>query len=256
MYSEKGDYQVEVCFSPISWPLFEKENSLVIVTDVFRATTAICAAFENGVKAIIPAESVLESEYWKSEGYIIAGERNGINLECADFGNSPFNFMQPHLRGKVICMNTTNGTRAIRLAAEKENEILIGAFSNLSAVCRYAVNREKNIVILCAGWKDRFSMEDSLFAGAAAGKIIAMGQGRFYSKCDSAIASYELWKLAAPNPLSFIDKAAHRHRLKKMGLDEVIPFCLRQDVTEKVPRYQSGRLVADNNPLQDSESGQ
>ena len=247
MYSEKGDYQVEVCFSPVSWPLFEKENSVVIVTDVFRATTAICAAFENGVRAIIPVESVRESEYWKKEGYITAGERNGITLECADFGNSPYNFMEPELRGKVISMNTTNGTRAIRLAAEKGNETLIGAFSNLSAVSRYAVARKKDIVILCAGWKDRFSMEDALFAGAVAGKIISEGQGRFFSKCDSAIASHELWQLAAPDPLRFIEKAAHRHRLKKMGLDEVIPYCFRQNVTEKVPRYQSGRLVVDNN---------
>ncbi len=247
IYSEKGDYQVEVCFSPVSWPLFEKENSVVIVTDVFRATTAICAAFENGVRAIIPVESVRESEYWKKEGYITAGERNGVTLECADFGNSPYNFMEPELRGKVISMNTTNGTRAIRLAAEKENEILIGAFSNLSAVCSYAVDRKKDVVILCAGWKDRFSLEDTLFAGAAAGEIISRGQGRFFSKCDSAIASHELWQQAESDPVQFIEKAAHRHRLKKMGLDEVIPYCLRLNVTEMVPRYQSGRLVADNN---------
>ncbi len=246
MYSDQGDHQVEVCFSPISWPLFEKENAVVIVTDVFRATTAICAAFENGVSAIIPVENVSESEYWKKEGYITAGERNGITLECADFGNSPYNFMDPELRGKVISMNTTNGTRAIRMAAEKENEILIGAFSNLSAACRYAVNHQKDILILCAGWKDRFSMEDALFAGAAAGEIIALGKGSYYSVCDSAIASHELWKLAEPDPVRFIEKAAHRHRLKKMGLDEVIPYCLRRDVTQKVPRFQSGRLVVEN----------
>ncbi len=53
-------------------------------------------------------------------------------------------------------------------------------------------------------------------------------------------------ELAEPDPVRFIEKAAHRHRLKKMGLDEVIPYCLRRDVTQKVPRFQSGRLVVEN----------
>ncbi len=244
MYNEKGDHSIQVCFSPLSWPLFEKEDALVIVTDIFRATTAICAALHNKVKAIIPVETIRESEHWKAKGYVSAGERDGVTLHGADFGNFPFNFMAPALQGKTIAMNTTNGTRAIKMAAAGNNLVVIGAFSNLSAVCAYAVRIRKEIIILCAGWKDRFSMEDSLFAGAATEKIIELGAGAFHTVCDSAIASAGLWQQAKDDPLTYIEKAAHRHRLKRLGLDDILEYSLTRDSTNVVPILKGDRLVA------------
>ncbi len=243
MYNETGEYSIEVCFSPLSWPLFKKENSLVIVTDIFRASTAICAAFENRVKAIIPVKTLEESRYWKQKGFVSAGERDGKTLDCADFGNSPFNFMEPGLRGKVIAMNTTNGTKAIKLAAESGNEVIIGAYTNLSAVCSYAINSKKEVIIMCAGWKNRFSMEDTLFAGAAAEKIIKESGGRYHTVCDSAVASIDLWKLACKDPLEYIEKAAHRHRLRRLGLDDILEYCFQIDSTSVIPVYREGCLV-------------
>ncbi len=243
MYNEAGDYSVSVCYSPLSWPLFAPSGAVVIVTDVFRATTAMCAAFDNRVKAIIPLETIAESEEWKAKGYICAGERDGKTLDCADFGNSPYNFMDPVLQGKVLTMNTTNGTRAIKMASAGDNLVLIGAFTNLSAVCRYAAAAQKDVVILCAGWKDRFSMEDSLFAGAAVQKIIGLGEGAHHTTCDSAIAADDLWKLAAPDPIKYIQKAAHRHRLRKLGLDDIIEYSLTPDSTSVVPILKQDRLI-------------
>ncbi len=243
MYNESGDYSVRVCYSPLSWHLFAPERALVIVADVFRATTAMCAAFENQVRAIIPLETIAESEDYKARGYICAGERDGKTLDCADFGNSPYNFMDPALRGKVLTMNTTNGTRAIRMASAGDNLVLIGALTNLSAVCDHAVSAQKDVVIFCAGWKDRFSMEDTLFAGAAVQKIIESGQGSFHTTCDSAIAAVDLWTLAAPDPVAYIQKAAHRHRLKKLGLDDIIEYSLTPDATSVVPIYHNDRLI-------------
>ncbi len=243
MYNESGDYSVSVCYSPLSWHLFAPKGGVVIVTDVFRATTAMCAAFENEVKAIIPLETIAESEAYKARGYICAGERDGQTLDCADFGNSPYNFMEPSLKGKVLTMNTTNGTRAIRMASAGDNLVLIGALTNISAVCDYAVNLKKDVVILCAGWKDRFSMEDSLFAGAAVQKIIESGQGKFHTTCDSAIAAADLWSLAAPDPVAYIQKAAHRHRLRRLGLDDIIEYSLTPDSTSVVPIYHDDRLI-------------
>ncbi len=243
MYNESGEYSVSVCFSPLSWPLFAPSGAVVIVADVFRATTAMCAAFDNQVKAIIPLETIAESEEWKAKGYICAGERDGKTLDCADFGNSPYNFMDPSLQGKVLTMNTTNGTRAIRMAAAGDNLVLIGTFTNLSAVCAYTVAARKDVVILCAGWKDRFSMEDALFAGAAAYKIIELGKGTHHTTCDSAIAAADLWKIAAPDPLAYIEKAAHRHRLRRLGLDDILEYSLTPDSTSVVPVLQNDRLI-------------
>ncbi len=244
MYSEKGDHSIHVCFSPLSWPIFRQDNALVIITDIFRASTAICAAFHNKVEAIIPVETIAESEEYKRMGYICAGERDGKKLACADFGNSPYNFMEPRLRGKTIVMNTTNGTKAIKKAVVENNNVIVGAFSNLDAVVDFALQQQKNVIVFCAGWKDRFCTEDSLFAGAVVTELIKRGNGTFNTICDSAIASAELWNIAKDDLPAFIEKVAHRHRLKKLGLDDVIPYCLELNTTSCLPIYKNDRLVS------------
>jgi 2-phosphosulfolactate phosphatase len=143
MYNESGKYTVEVCFSPLSWPLYDREDAVVVITDIFRASTAICAAFHNEVKSIIPVAEISESEEYKRKGFIVAGERDGKKLDCADFGNSPFNFMEPALKGQTIVMNTTNGTQAIKAVAHGNNEVVIGAFINIGAAASY-VMAQKN----------------------------------------------------------------------------------------------------------------
>lgn len=243
MYSETGKYSVEVCFSPLSWPLFKTENAVVIITDIFRASTAICAAFHNGVKSMIPVAEIRESEEYKRKGFIVAGERDGKKLDCADFGNSPFNFLEPNLKGKTIVINTTNGTQAIKAVAQGSNEVVIGAFINLSAVVKFAMQQKKPVVVFCAGWKNRFSLEDTLFAGALVEQIITDGRGEYFTMCDSAIASADLWLLAKGNPLIYIEKAAHRHRLRKMGLDNILEFSLTPDYTNVVPVLRGAELV-------------
>ncbi len=242
MHSEKGQLSIEVCFSPLSWPLFRSEDALVVIIDIFRASTAICAAFHNGVDTIIPVAEVSESEAWKQKGYIVAGERDGQKLACADFGNSPFNFLDPGLRGKTIVMNTTNGTQAIKMVSANTREVVIGSFLNISAICRYALSLGRPILLFCAGWKNRFSLEDTLFAGAMVEKILYEARGRYYANCDSAIASADLWLLAKGNPLQYIEKAAHRHRLKTMGLDDILEYSLTQDITEAVPVLIDGMI--------------
>ena len=244
MYSEKGDHSIHVCFSPRSWSLFRQDDALVIITDIFRATTSICTAFHHGVKAIIPVETIEESEEYKRRGFICAGERDGKTLACADFGNSPLNFTDPALKGKTITMNTTNGTRAIKTAVEGNNTVIIGAFTNLNAVVDFARKQQKNVIIFCAGWKDRFCTEDSLFAGAVVSRLIEQGNGKFHTMCDSAIASADLWSIAKKDLRGYIEKVAHRHRLIKLGLDDAIPYCLEMNISTVLPIYENGRLIS------------
>lgn len=246
MYSEEGKYSIEVCFSPLSWPLYDRDDAVVVITDIFRASTAICAAFHNGVKSIIPVAEISESEEYKRKGFIVAGERDGKKLECADFGNSPFNFLEPSLRGQTIVMNTTNGTKAIKAVAHGNNEVVIGAFINISAVVQHILEQKKPVVVFCAGWKNRFSLEDTLFAGALAERIIQNGRGEYYTICDAAIASADLWLLAKGNPIGYIEKAAHRQRLRKMGLDDIIEFSLTADFTRALPVLRGKELVNAN----------
>ncbi len=240
---------IETCFSPMLFQLFEKQGRLIVVADIFRATSSICAAFGNGAKEIIAVSEKSECLKYKEKGYIVAGEREGKILDYADMGNSPDDFLTPEIKGKSIVLNTTNGTRTIRIASEYNNPVVIGAFINLGALTEYIIKENKHVLIFCSGWKDHFSLEDSLFAGALANEILIKSNDRYYTKCDATHAAMDIWKAAKNNPRKYIDKAAHRSRLKYMKLDNVIDYCMKISTVNVIPVLKNNRLINSNETL-------
>jgi len=232
---------IEVCFTPVLFEhILTKDNYAVAVIDVLRATTSICTAFEYGVEKIIPVASDEEAIAKKKDNFLIAAEEDGITLYYADFGNSPFFFKNPYLKGKQIVYKTTNGTKAIRLA-KNSNKIIIASFLNISAVANWFEKENLNAVLLCAGWKDKFNIEDTLLAGAIAQKLSILPN--FKIECDSANAAIDLWVKASENPVEYIQKAMHRERLRKLGLDDVIEYCFTNDTTSIVPEYNGKEII-------------
>src|SRR5512145_2226550 len=111
-----GMKSLEVCLSPAMFAQHADNEAVVVVIDILRATSAICTAFANGAKAIIPVTTVEEARNMKFDGFLIAAERDGFVLDFADFGNSPFNFTSDRVEGKTIVYSTTNGTSIINMA--------------------------------------------------------------------------------------------------------------------------------------------
>ena len=122
--------QVEVCFSPLLFEEFAKPNSIVVVVDVFRATSAIVTALHYGAKSFIPVSTIEEARELGKQGFLAGGARNGEVVEGFEFGNSPFSYMNDRIKGREIAMTTTNGTRAINIAAKSADTVLIGSFLN------------------------------------------------------------------------------------------------------------------------------
>jgi Phosphosulfolactate phosphohydrolase and related enzymes len=238
--------KIEVCFSPAVFDCFHNPDAIVIVVDVLRASTAICTAFMNGVGTIIPVSSANEAREYKHNGYIVAAERDGHTLDFADFGNSPFNFTSERIFSKTIVYSTTNGTQAINMASSCY-KVAVGSFINLRAMCNWILNEKKDVIILCAGWKNRFSLEDTILAGAIAERLLESQS--YYTECDSAHASLDLWSLAKNDIIGYIQKAAQRTRLRKNGLDDVIEFCFTPDLTDIIPVYSNGMLVKLREPV-------
>jgi 2-phosphosulfolactate phosphatase len=237
--------QIELCYSPALFHLYEGKGKTVVVVDIFRATTAICAAFDHGVKRIIPVAGLEEARGYKDKGYLIAAERDGIKPDFAHFGNSPFNFMQQGLDGATIVYSTTNGTQAIQRAAVS-SRVVIASFINISATARHLAKGDGDVTILCSGWKERFSLEDALFGGALADMLIE--NHGFISQCDSVTAARDLWHLAKDDLIGYKEKFAHTYRLRRLMLDDAIEFCLTPDQSEKVPLFIGGAIVCDETP--------
>ncbi|MBN1117525.1 MAG: 2-phosphosulfolactate phosphatase [Bacteroidales bacterium] len=231
---------IEVCFTPATYEHFKNNDAIVVVVDILRATSAIVTAFMHGVKRIIPVGTLEEAKEYKSRGYMVAAERDGIVRDFADFGNSPYNFSPENVGGKEVCYSTTNGTHSIMMARESYR-VLIGAYLNHQALVNYITKENRDLLILCAGWKGKFNLEDSLFAGALAETLIETG--KFETICDSTLASIDLWNAANINLMAYIDKVAQRHRLAKNGLDDVIEYCHGFDMTNLIPVLKENFLV-------------
>ena len=232
--------KVEVCFSPALFPGYENPAAVAVVVDILRASSAIVTAFENGVERIIPVGTLEEAREYKERGFMVAAERDGIVRDFADFGNSPYNFTPERVKGKQIVYSTTNGTQAIHMA-NACHSVAIGAYLNFTALCRWIVRQQRDVIILCAAWKNKFNLEDSLFSGAVVSYLI--GQENYSTICDSALASSDLYSLAKGDLMGYIDKAAQRHRLKKNKLDDVIGYCHTFDLTDRVPVLKDNYLT-------------
>jgi len=232
---------IETCFSPALFPhIITKGNFIVVIVDILRATTAICTAISNGAVEVVPVAEINETKKYRTLGYKIAGERDGIVIDGADFGNSPFNFTKENVNGEKIVITTTNGTQTIETAKICDT-VVLGAFSNINVLADWLNNQKKNIVIFCAGWKNKFNIEDTIFAGALIQRLQSLSS--YNVSCDSSIAASDLWSLAKNNVLGYVEKASHRHRLKTLGLDDVLEYCFTEDTTPVIPILKNGKLV-------------
>ncbi len=235
-----GSPAIEVCFSP---KLYEykltKGKFVTVVIDILRATTSICAAFDHGVKEIIPVSGLEDARQMKGKGFIVACERDGTVLDFADLGNSASDFLRDDLKGSSIAFSTTNGTKTINMARDA-HEVLIGSFVNLSALAEYIIGRGENAVLFCAAWKNLFNLEDTVFAGALAEKLISAG---YQTNCDAALAAIDLWEKARLNLKEYLEKSSHRNRLRHLVTDEDFDYTVKPDTTMVVPVLKGDRLV-------------
>ena len=233
-------YQITVCLTSEQFPYYQTGSCNAVAIDILRATTSICTAFMNGAKEVIPISSIDELKRFIGTEYIIAAERDGVKIDFADIGNSPNKFSRELVAGRGIAYSTTNGTRTVNLAAQCQNAA-IGAFTNISAVYRWLEADERDVFLLCSGWKGRFNLEDTVFAGAVAQKLI--DSGKYTTICDSALAAMDLWSLAKPDLLGYIKKAAQNERLHKLNAADIFPYCFELDLTDIVPLYKDGRIL-------------
>lgn len=237
---QKPKNRLEVCLSPAIYSKHADDENIVVIVDILRATSSICAAIHNGVKSIIPVATVEEAREMKQRGYLVASERDGYVLDFADFGNSPFNFTPEIVAGKEIVYSTTNGTRCIHMA-NHSRAVVIGSFLNISILADWLIQQDAPVLIFCASWKDRFSLEDTVFSGALAERLL--DSGKFESICDAVTASIDLWGIAKNDLNAYIQKAAQKGRLASKGLDDCIEFCLTTDQCGVIPYFQDDCLV-------------
>ncbi|MFA0960822.1 2-phosphosulfolactate phosphatase [Roseivirga sp. BDSF3-8] len=230
--------KLDVCLSPELFHLYDHKDRVVIVTDILRATSCMTTAMAYGVNSITPVATVEECIELQNSGMICAAERGGEKVEGFELDNSPYSYMNPDLRGQDIGVTTTNGTMAITKSADAL-QVLAGSFLNISALADYLKTVDSDLLIFCAGWKGKFNLEDTLFAGALANMLSDSHE----AECDAVLASGMLYDQVKDDLQNALKDSSHVQRLKRLNIDKDIAFCLTRDEYQAIPVLKDGKLV-------------
>ena len=226
--------------SPSLLHLYEVDQAVVVIIDVFRATSTIAAALHNGAEKVIPVDSVQGAiEIGLELGAVTAGERDGQVADGLQHGNSPLEYPSTFIGGKILVLTTTNGTRLLHMALRSNaNDIITGSFANIGAVCDYLIAAQKNVLLCCAAWKDKVNSEDTLFAGAVATKVA----DHFQIQCDATLMAQTLYQQVKPNLWAFTQQTTHFARLSRYGLEKDMQWCLTENIANTGVIYREGAL--------------
>lgn len=232
--------KVEICVSPELLHLYEVAGKNVVIVDIFRATSTMMAALANGVASITPVMDLETCRAMAGRGYIIAGERNGQTAPGFELGNSPLAYLDGKYAGTKVAMTTTNGTAAIEKTKSSAARVVLGAFVNIKATADFLVALPQDVLILCAGWKGRFNLEDSLYAGALSDLLFP----HFDTDCDGVVAMKHLYQSDSHRLNLFLGQASHAKRLQNHQIEADLDFCLDLDRYRLVGILQGDELVA------------
>jgi len=193
-----------------------------IVVDVLRATSTIAQALAAGYRRVLCCAEIEEALTLRAElpDALVGGERNAVQVEGFDVGASPREFLEA--RADTLILSTTNGTRANLETAEGCDEVVLGSLLNLAAVARVAAGGDA--VVVCAGFKGAFALDDAYCAG----RIVQLVHSQ---RTDAAIAA-EVIARAFPTAL----EALNARTYGPPGLEEDIAYCAHEDRLDVVPR--------------------
>ena len=95
-------------------------------------------------------------------------------------------------------------------------------------------------MILCAGWNNRFNIEDTLFGGALADRLMAKG---YASASDATKVALSMWQEAKSDLRGYINRTEHIKRLEANNLQDSVEYCLTVDTANLVPLYDNVNKV-------------
>lgn len=235
---------LDVFFSSQTFQEEELRKKVVVVIDVLRASSTIITALMNEAKGIIPVEDMGEasriSQSVDSDNLLLCGEKDGIKIQGYDLGNSPFEYSPEVVKNKTLIFNTTNGTKAIKKAVGSA-ELYIGTFLNLSTIVNTLRKEEKDIVLICAGWRGRMAIEDLLFAGNI---VYNLSNGKLVEEArDGAKVAFGLYDKFRDNISEVIHSSNHAERLKEISGSEDIDYCAQTDICDVLPVLNDGIIT-------------
>lgn len=216
-------------------------GKLAIVIDVIRTSTTIAAALQAGASSVIPVETIMEAKGIRQNEDLLGGERFCKRISDFHLGNSPADYIPEIVKGKNIILTTTNGTSAIKRCIRADG-LLVAGLVNASACADLAASLGKDIVIVCAGSHDQFTIEDGYCAGLLIAHLQKLLSPQQLKLDDFAYAMLALYQYTGEQIHNIIRYCISGRRLLELGLEEDLSLCLKRDSIPIVPQYSNGRI--------------
>jgi 2-phosphosulfolactate phosphatase len=212
--------RIHVAFTPAE----AAPSPVAVVVDLMRATSTIAQALASGWERVYCAPGIEEARALRATlgGGLLGGERDAVQIPGFDLGASPREVREP--RGSTLIMSTTNGTRAIVTAAESCDTVLLGSLLNLEAVVAEVQERGEDVLVVCAGWKGLFAVDDAYCAG----RITRELQGE---RTDATVAA----ELIAASFSRSVD-GINARTYGPPGLEDDIAWVAQDNLLDVVPR--------------------
>ena len=240
---------IELYLTAVPFTEANLENKTVVVVDVLRSSTSVCAALLAGAKGVIPTDGPGEAGEMRArlggDNTVLAGERDGVRIDNFDLGNSPSEFTEDTVGGKFVIMTTTNGTNIFKKTAKAEL-VLSGGLDNASKVVEKIAQSDKDLVIACSGQQGNFSIEDTLCGGLLIDLLTSKYQ-KLQKMNDAATIALQLYQNNVSILRETIEKGEHGQYLASLGFKNDVSTATLIDSMPVRPILKDGRLIKDDN---------
>ena len=246
--------RLDVVFTPAGLTPTKVQGRTAFVIDILRATTAMCAALNHGAKALIPVAATEEAlrlaQTIGSADVLLAGEKNCARIPGFHLGNSPLEMTETAVRGKTLIVTTTNGTKAL-LACQGAAAVYAACAANLTLAAekvREVLERDGDLLIVCAGRGGAFSLDDAYCAGRLAAAALGGLKPR-RGLNDAGIASLDLVRRYGDGWERPLTCSRAGRELVKLGFRDDVLDAARLDAYPVLAHFHERRVTLAHVPV-------
>ncbi len=227
------------------------DGRTVVVIDVLRATSSASTALANGAAAVLAVAEVEEARAAaRALGALgvpalLGGERDGLRIDGFDCGNSPREYTPEVAGGRMVILTTTNGTKAVRLAAPRADQLYIACFLDIDSLVGHLARQRRaygagGIVFFASGTKGEPVLEDTTCAvlGARLAEAAGLGTPTPAAAATATVIAPHLDDLPA-----MMRHSKHGQDLIALGFEADLDFCARRRIYSRPSMLNGDRIT-------------
>jgi 2-phosphosulfolactate phosphatase len=231
--------QIDVAFTP--GEVQAPASKVCVVIDVVRATSSLTVIASKKPKKLILTTTIQKAARLAAQETVhplLCGERKGLPPEGFDYGNSPRQYFDADLEGRVLIFTSSNGTRAVADLVMAPH-VFLGCFLNAAAVAKKALETAKaeglDLTFVCAGREEKFAIDDAYCAGFLVSRIMSLlAASDDFSLGDGAQAALGIFGYYRDDR-RLIEMSGAGRAVADIGLADDLTFLLQRDLIDCVP---------------------